>query len=194
MKREYFTQAWLVILLSLCFGAALAGIQMALAERIETNKLNETLSQIPLLVPGSQEGESEMVEGRVVYRAISGGNQVGWVIPASGQGFAAAIEVLIGVDARAETITGLYVLDQRETPGLGNKITEQPWRSQFNGKLTSAPLKPSAEAQLADSEIRAITGATISSESVCTIVNQTLSGLREGLLAKLLENEVSDDE
>lgn len=193
MKREYLTQAWLVILLSLCFGAALAGIQMALAERIESNKLNETLSQIPLLVPGSEGGERVIVSGRLVYRATAGGNHVGWVIPASGQGFAAAIEVLVGVDSRAETITGLYVLEQRETPGLGNKITDQQWRSQFKGKMTGVPLRPSLASQVAEAEIRAITGATISSESVCNIVNRTLSELREALVLKLSENEEVDD-
>ncbi|KKL16433.1 hypothetical protein LCGC14_2495630, partial [marine sediment metagenome] len=34
----------------------------------------------------------------------------------------------------ATKITGLYVLSQKETPGLGNKIENPEWRGQFVGK------------------------------------------------------------
>jgi len=181
VKVDYIKQAWLVITLSLLFGAALAGVQVWLTERIETNKLNETLSQIPKLVPGSAKGSRETIHGHVVYRAMSDSTQVGWVIPASGQGFAAPIEVLIGVNREVSSITGLYVLDQRETPGLGNKITEADWLSQFEGKETREQLEASKSSSVSGNEIRAVTGATISSESICNIVNQTLEEFRADL-------------
>ncbi len=96
MKNSYIGQAWLVILLSLCFGGVLAGVQLALQQRIEENKLAETRSQIPLLVPGAREEESKVdtVAGQRVYRALSGGRQIGWVIAGGGQGFADRIELL----------------------------------------------------------------------------------------------------
>ena len=184
MKDSYIGQAWLVVLLSLCFGGALAGVQVMLHERIEENKLAETLSQIPVLVPGAEEGLVDTVAGQRVYRALAGGRQIGWVVPGGGQGFADRIELLIGVDAEVARITGLYVLDQKETPGLGNKIVEEEWRKQFSGKSTSKPLVVVKGGAKGEEEIDAITGATISSESVCRIVNRTLSRMRDELIAE----------
>jgi electron transport complex protein RnfG len=181
MKNSFIGQGWLVLALALGFGGALAGVEAALSGRIAQNKLNETLSQIPALVPGAKTGQQTAIEGKTVFRAVDGaGKLVGWVVPARGQGFADRIELLIGLDTKAETIKGLYVLAQKETPGLGNKITEDDWRGQFADKPTAKPLAVT-KAQPQAGEIRAITGATISSESVCTIVNDTIAAWGEKL-------------
>ena len=50
--KSYLRQAWLVIILSVCSAGGLAGIQQSLQARIEYNRTQETLSQIPRLVPG----------------------------------------------------------------------------------------------------------------------------------------------
>lgn len=173
---RFLGQAWLAIVLSLIFGAALAGMQALVAERIVLNKLNETLSQVPTLVPGAESGEKAAMGTATAYRALAGGKTVGWVVPGGGLGFGDRIELLIGVDAKAEKLTGLYVLDQKETPGLGNKIADAPWLEQFIDKLTTAPLTVVKRQAAADSpEITAVTGATISSVAVCDIVNATLT-------------------
>ena len=59
---------------------------------------------------------------------------------AGGQGYADKIELLVGIDALTENITGLFILDQKETPGLGNKISDTGWRSQFLDKPATSPL------------------------------------------------------
>jgi len=189
MNIKYLKQAWLVLFLAVCFGAVLAGVQVAVSDKIEANKLAETMGQIPDLVPGSTGGERFEIDGRTVYRAVDGdGKQVGWVVPAAGQGFADVIELLIGLDAKAEVITGLYVLDQKETPGLGNKITDPGFRDRFKGKRTAARLSVTKAADAADSEILAITGATVSSESVTRIVNDTLAKLKAKLARSVNED------
>ncbi len=184
MKNNYLVQAWLVLTLALTFGAALAAVEATLAEKIQTNKLDETKSQIPSLVPGATGGQVESIEGLDVYRAVdAAGKQVGWVLPAGGQGFADRIEVLIGLDNQARTITGMYVLSQKETPGLGNKIVEPTWREQFAGKTTAVPLSVTKNQNASESEIQAVTGATISSQSVTQIVNETVAKIRKSLAA-----------
>ena len=45
-KANYLVQAWLVLVLAGGFGAALAGVHLALNDRIELNKRNETYDQI----------------------------------------------------------------------------------------------------------------------------------------------------
>lgn len=182
MKNSHIGQAWLVIVLSLGFGAALAGVQATLKPKIEQNKLNDTIGQIPNLVPGAAGGQAEKVGDRTAYRAVDGqGEHVGWVIPARGQGFADIVELLIGVDRDVQKITGLYVLDQKETPGLGNKIVEDDWRKQFAGKPAARRLAVTKAKPSGDEEIQAVTGATISSDSVVGIVNGAVAEFRKAL-------------
>lgn len=180
---RYFSQSWLVLVLAMVFGGALAGMHVAVSDKIRENKLNETLSQIPELVPGAETGEPMEIDGVRVYRALKDGQTAGWVVPASGQGFADTIEILVGLDGPAEKITGVYILDQKETPGLGNKILEEIWRGQFAGKRTDQPLvltktEPSGQ------QIESITGATISSETVVDVVNRKMDEIRDILAAK----------
>ncbi len=182
-------QAWLILLLAAFFGSSLAGVEIALKPRIERNKKNETFGQIPSLVPGGSGRRSRetRVGGIRVIRVYSGkGAFLGWVLPASGQGFADKIELLVGLDPKADKITGLYVLDQKETPGLGSYIQDKDrFLGGFEGQPADKPLrvvkgKPSPRA----GEIRAVTGATISSLSVCEIVNRAVREFRKALAGK----------
>ena len=185
------TQAWLIIVLALLYGGALAGVEVGLSDRIAENKRNETYDQIPRLVPGAlkEQVRPHQVQGddgkkTVIYEARgAAGNRLGWVLPGSGQGFADRIELLIGVDPQLSTILGLYVLDQKETPGLGNYITSgQRFRDQFSGKRTTPPLRVVKANPDPQHEIQSLTGATISSESVSQIVNRTIADLRQPIL------------
>lgn len=196
-KNSNLVQAWLVLLLALCFGSALAAVQVNLSGIISANKLNETLDRAPELVPGTGSGTAagqastavEVAPGSVsintgtktvtypLYRVSRNGTLAGWVLKAGGQGYADKIELLLGLDPDQETITGLFVLEQKETPGLGNKIITPEWRGQFVGKKTKAPLTVVKKGK-ADNAIDAITGATISSRSVTAIVNRTIGDVR----------------
>ncbi|HPC83079.1 MAG TPA: FMN-binding protein [Thermoanaerobaculaceae bacterium] len=185
-RAGFFRQSWLVLLLALSFGAALAAVEISFAPRIRENKRNATVSQIPELVPGAvkEASKEQSVGGALVYGAYDAeGRQVGWVVPAAGQGFADRIELLIGLDPTASTITGIYVLDQKETPGLGDYITsKERFRRYFEGQPAAAPLKVvKREVAPRSGEIRALTGATISSDAVTAIVNQRVRELGAAL-------------
>ena len=209
LTNFFIFQAWLVLLLASFFGAALAGIQLTLSPKIEANKLNETLEKVPELILGADAAQKLTDENRqmeINRQFIEAGNKVysvfqartvgrtdGWVIKSSGQGYADKIELLVGVDANAQTITGLFILDQKETPGLGNKIMEPVWRNQFNRKSTRQPLTAVKTKAAAPNEITAITGATISSKAVCGIVNQSLNNLRQPLTNPALNNQKTSD-
>ena len=185
----YIRQAWLVILLALGYGAALAGVQTGLGPIIEANKKAETYGVVPELVSGADGAKTEAVEiegkdGRVstAYKALSeSGKQKGWVLPGSGQGFADKIDLLIGLTTDVSTITGIYILDQKETPGLGNYIVEEEFRSRFADKSTAQPLTVVKADPTKPNDILAITGATISSDSVTNIVNKTIANFEESL-------------
>lgn len=181
MKSNYLKDAWLVIALSLLFGAALAGVQGALQPKVEANKLADTLGQIPALVPGAVSGIEDKTPGGLrTFRALDAENrEIGRVIVASGQGFADRIELLVGIDPAGERITGLYIVDQKETPGLGDFITKEKWRAQFAGKPATVPLKVTKTGAQRPEQVDGVTGATISSEAVVTIVNSALAQWRK---------------
>lgn len=175
-RIRYITQAWLVVVLSLGFGAALAGIQLTLQPRIEQNRLNDTLGQIPRLVPGAAGGTQSTEEGgRLFLASDTDGQPVGWVRTAGGPGFADRIELLIGLDLDGRTITGLSVLEQTETPGLGNRITEDQWLEQFRDRPAARRIRLVKSGPAGEGEVEAVTGATISSQSVVDIVNRAAS-------------------
>jgi electron transport complex protein RnfG len=198
VKQNFLVQAWLVLVLVICFGSALAAIQMKLGPIIEANKLNETLQKVPELIFGAAEaaklqktpGQLTVIPRQIevkrpdrvayysVYEAELAGKCSGWVVKAKGQGYADTIELLIGLDAHARNITGLYILGQKETPGLGNRIIEPKWRDQFQGKNAYAPIKVIKSGPTGPNQIDAVSGATISSTSVCRIVNTALADLK----------------
>ena len=208
---SYISQAWLVILLALLYGGALAGVQGKLGPLIEDNKREETYSKIPGLV-GISEPAGDADKKRIeikerpvtgqrgkkkyrVYQAFVDGELKGWVLPASGLGFADRIEVLIGLDAELSTITGLWVLDQKETPGLGDNITSpELFLDQFAEKSAKEELEVVKVAAAAGSnQIRALTGATISSDSVAEIVNKAIQNLREPIRKLSLDPPAGPD-
>ena len=200
-RENYLTQGWLMLVLALGFGAILASVQLALGPAIAANKRNETFSKVPELVWGRELAAKMAVEEQTlsietrnlpvthngqtayyrVYDAAWNGKRAGWVVQTAGQGYADRIELLLGLSPDAERITGLFVLDQKETPGLGNKISADQWRGQFIGKATAVPLAVVKRAADQPQQIDAITGATISSRSVTQIVNQTLADLKTDL-------------
>ncbi len=204
VKTNFISQTWLVLLLAICFGALLAGMQITLGPTIEANKINETLEKVPEMVFGAAHAQELADRKQVVdvtpisvgvdkagktirysvFEAKTEGQLAGWVVKTAGQGYADKIEMLIGLDPMIEKITGIFVLDQKETPGLGNKIVTDEWRSQFLAKSTGQALIAVKGNAKAGNEIDAITGATISSKAVTDIVNAAVHNLRNPLIEK----------
>lgn len=93
-------------------------------------------------------------------------------------GYNAPIRLLIGIDIESGTITGVRVVDHRETPGLGDliEIGKSDWILQFDGKSAAEPpasawaLRKDADA----GEFDAITGATVTPRAVVRAVHNTL--------------------
>ncbi len=199
VRNSNLGQAWLVLVLATVFGTALAGIQVHLGPVIEANKIRETMEKVPGLVLGKDSdtvADNLVIKSRVIEIEKNGiskfypvydvrlkdGSLAGHVAKASGQGYADRIEVLVGLDAGGNKITGLFILDQKETPGLGNRILEKPWRDQFTDKPSGTPLVVVKAKTGKGNEVDGITGATISSRSVTGIVNTTIADIRTQLI------------
>ena len=203
LRDSYLGQAWLILLLAGVFGALLAAVHLKLSPRIEDNIRAEIMREIPGLLLGAEvlEGASITIEGDLVtvepaageprvltiveqpaeasalYRVAEGDPErlLGWVARGQDHGYADVIELLVGLTADTGRITGIYVLNQKETPALGDGIVRSDFRRHFVGIPTDLPLVVGADAAQSPYAIQALTGATVSSRSVCKIVNDTVA-------------------
>jgi electron transport complex protein RnfG len=108
----------------------------------------------------------------------------GIAIEASGQGYADILKVLYGYDPATQTIVGFYVLESKETPGLGDKIEkDENFLANFNGLSVAlsedfktvinkvVPVKFGTKEN--PWEVEGITGATISSRAIGNIIGES---------------------
>lgn len=109
------------------------------------------------------------------------GTLIGVALEASGRGYADIIKVLYGYDPVKEQIIGFYVLESKETPGLGDKIQKDPAFLE-NFKELDVSLGPSGSLKNTiitvkngqkknPWEVDGITGATISSRAIGVMIN-----------------------
>ncbi|MFQ5454837.1 MAG: RnfABCDGE type electron transport complex subunit G [Nitrospirota bacterium] len=85
-------------------------------------------------------------------------------------GYGDKIEIMMGVNHKRE-ITGIEILSHRETPGLGERITNKEWRDSFKGRSV-ANTRFSVKKDGGD--IDQFTGATISPRAVVKAVKRGL--------------------
>lgn len=94
----------------------------------------------------------------------------------SDNGFGGRIVLMVGFDAAAR-IRNISVLNQTETPGLGNKMTGPKFKDQFNGK---DPSVFNIKVKKDGGEVDAISAATISSRAFCDAADRAYRALLKG--------------
>jgi len=102
------------------------------------------------------------------------GALVGYAIPTAGPGFQDIIRVLYGYLPDQRQVSGMEVLESRETPGLGDKIYKD---LAFVANFDALAVDPEIVAvkkgtKTQPNQVDAITGATISSKAVVRIINE----------------------
>ena len=139
--------------------------------------------------PYSERIESKQVEDRELYVGYDSQNKInGIALLAEGNGFQSKLRILVGLDATLSQIVKIKILEQKETPGLGTKIEDDPtsksspkWFSQqfdqLNVKQAISYIKNKTPDKNSG-EIMAITGATISSKAVVDVINAAITDIR----------------
>jgi len=56
------------------------------------------------------------------------------VLPISGSGYQSTIHAMLALEADLTTIAALSIIEQAETPGLGNRIEDPNWLALWPGK------------------------------------------------------------
>ena len=174
-------------LVGLISGGFLAGVAALTKERIALNVQAEIEEAIKEVVDDAAINQVVHEEkDLLIYRELEeAGELVGYAVQATGVGFQDKITLMFGLDVSLKEITGLTIIDQKETPGLGAKIEDWEaflrfWENRdAAGQLALRKPPTSTIDELLPTEINTITAATISSKKVLEIVNLSLERVRE---------------
>jgi electron transport complex protein RnfG len=103
------------------------------------------------------------------------GQELGVAITGTEPGFQDNVTIMIGFKPESGELIGFRVLEQKETPGLGDKIeNDTAFTSQFAGRMP--PLRGvKGVTSGGKDEVQTITGATISSRAVVRIINNAIA-------------------
>ena len=172
-------------LISLGASACLGFVYVMTKKPIELSLLNKKLNAIKQVVPDFTNNPNEDMfrlptgegDSLDIYPAKKDGEIIGYAVNTyTKTGFAGNISLMAGFKPDG-TIISISVLEQKETPGLGTKMTEPGFKDQFNNKNPSEfRLKVKKDGGPVD----AITSATISSRAFCDAVQRAYNTIQKG--------------
>ncbi len=111
-----------------------------------------------------------------VYRAYQGGKPAAALFAITARdGYSGPIRLLVGVGYDG-ALTGIHVLEHRETPGLGDGIetSKSPWSLQFRGRSLLDPDAAGWAIRADGGQFDQLTGASVTPRAVIKAVRQTL--------------------
>lgn len=167
----------ILVLFAAVAGGALSGVYSVTKGKIAAAAERERTEALKAVLP-TLSAQAKLVviqhEGRALQAVIDGdgGAFKGAVLELeTRKGYAGLIRFLVGVDGDLK-VTGLYILQQSETPGLGTKAKDKAWWGQFLGKGQDGfRFKVKKDG----GDVESITAATITSRA---ITDQVDFGLR----------------
>lgn len=108
------------------------------------------------------------------YKGYKGGKLVGYTIKTAPKGYGGEVELLTGVNTKGKT-TGITVVSNSETAGLGAKCVEPSFQKQFKGLDVTKELSVVKNGNTPKgAQIEALAGATITSRAVTLGVNTSM--------------------
>ena len=127
----------------------------------------------PHALPGSEDA--------LAYRIYAAGEPVAVLFAVSARdGYAGPIRLLVGVDMDGR-LTGIHVLEHRETPGLGDLVetSKSEWSQQFQGRSIGDPVAEGWAIRRDGGAFDQLTGASVTPRAVVKAVHGTLEYFAE---------------
>ncbi|NCB39076.1 MAG: RnfABCDGE type electron transport complex subunit G [Erysipelotrichia bacterium] len=162
--------------------AAVSGILLAYTENLTAPLIKENQRQLleqarREVLPEAKSFSDKILENETdkipVTAGFTSSNELaGIVMNVSPKGYGGPIEMVVGITP-AGRISGVKILSQKETPGLGTKLSAPVFTEPFK-KLLTEKSAPDFRVKKDGGDIDAITAATISSRAFC-------SGLKDAL-------------
>ncbi len=98
-------------------------------------------------------------------------SDIGYAVKVAPNGYGGPISIIVGVGKDLK-VTGIKIISQSETAGLGAKCTEASFQEQYKGKTENIVVSKNGAK---DNEIDAISSATVTSKAVTKGVNRAIS-------------------
>ena len=156
----------LICLLAALLLAALNRVTTPIIAENETETANAVYAALLPEADGFTRLSCDMEGVTAVMKADNG---AGYVITAQSRGYGGQVPAAVAFSTDG-VILGVTMMDNSETPGLGQKVTEPAFSAQFAGKPAES---------LTIEEIDAVTGATISSKAAVSAIDLAIAAYRE---------------
>ena len=115
-------------------------------------------------------------EAAIVYRVYADEKPAAALFAVTARdGYAGPIRILVGVDVSGQ-VSGVQILEHRETPGLGDRIHQDrsDWVDQFNGRTLQDPVVDRWTITVDGGDFDQLTGASVTPRAVTKAIRQTL--------------------
>ena len=132
----------------------------------------------------------------VIYRVFAEGEPVAALFAVTARdGFSGPIRILVGIGIDG-TVTGVRILQHRETPGLGDKIesTRSDWVFQFDGRSMGNPVATGWAIEVDGGEFDQLTGASVTPRAIIKAIRDTLIYFEAHQDAIFLSESSGEDE
>lgn len=183
-NKNSFTKPILTLMLIGAFSATIvAGIySLSKPKIVESNKKNVSASYLQVLpelgetkiIDLKKSETSSVIKGLLI--SSKNGKPNGYIYTVAPKGYSGEILVMVGFREPNKTISGVKILQNHETPGLGANCANPSFLDQFKDKSTKKALVVSKQAKTSN-EIQAITAATITSRAVTKGINEARNHL-----------------
>lgn len=142
-------------------------------EEMKAEKTRAAMAQV-LQAEDYQIVETDAANVSALYRAVAGGEQVGYVVEVTSNGFGGAISMVVGVDMSG-AVTGVAVTDNSETANVGTKVVgNQDVLDRFIGMSYG---EGGITVNSGTNRFDGVSGATVSSRGVTAGVNAALAAV-----------------
>lgn len=169
--------------ISLGMSAALSFVYIATKKPIEDSQKKAEIEALKNVLPAFDNDpttEMKEIDGLVYYTATEGGKIVGVAVNTfTNKAFSGTFKIMVGFLPDG-TIYKTAVLDQKETPGLGDKMKTE-WKDQFNNKNPST-FKLAVKKD--GGQVDAITASTITSRAYCDAIQKAYDGFIKNFSTK----------
>jgi electron transport complex protein RnfG len=169
----------MILVLSLICGVSgfsLATLKAATRDKIEEQVLTYVQGPALMHVVGPHENDPIVervtisapdVGEVVVFPVVREGELTGVALESAAPGYSGDIGVMVGFDIAEDTLLGIGITTQTETPGLGTRVTEPSFTGQFRAHAPS-------NLDLG-SDIDGVSGATFSSKGTVDAVKKAVA-------------------
>lgn len=115
-------------------------------------------------------------DAAIIYRVYAAGEPVAALFIVSARdGYSGPIRILVGIETSG-VVTGVHVLEHRETPGLGDRIESgrSDWLKQFNGRSLVDPAPTGWRIKRDGGQFDQLTGASVTPRAIIKAIKETL--------------------